>query len=43
MREIDIWTRYDNSNNKAERIAFGGKKVQTRINNKDIFKKIKEL
>ena len=26
MDEVDVWVIYDNSNNKGERVAFGGEK-----------------
>jgi predicted ABC-type ATPase len=42
MNEVDIWIIYDNSDCQRERIAFGGKKIRTRINNVDKFNKIKD-
>ena len=41
MKEVDIWILYDNSHNKGERIAFGGRKVVTKVNNQEKFNKIK--
>jgi predicted ABC-type ATPase len=42
MKECDIWVLYDNSENKAERVAFGGKELKTRINDKDKYEKIQQ-
>ena len=41
MREVDIWAIYDNSQYKRERIAFGGKSIETKINDINNFKIIK--
>lgn len=41
MKEVDIWILYDNSHNKGERIAFGGRKVVTKVDNQEKFNKIK--
>lgn len=41
MAEVDIWILYDNSYNKGERIAFGGKDIQTKIKDKIKFEYIK--
>lgn len=41
MQEVDIWTIYDNSEQPAERIAFGRRNSRMRINNKDKFNRIK--
>lgn len=40
MQEVDIWTIYDNSDERRERIAFGGKSIPIRINNQTKFEKI---
>lgn len=40
MPEVDIWILYDNSQNKSERVAFGGKKIQMKVCDKEKFKKI---
>ncbi len=41
MDEVDIWTIYDNSQYKRERIAFGGKNIKSVVNNINKFNKIK--
>ena len=41
MDEVDVWVIYDNSNNKGERVAFGGKAITTKIKDKLKFNKIK--
>ena len=41
MDEVDVWVIYDNSNNKGERVAFGGKAISTKIKDKLKFNKIK--
>jgi predicted ABC-type ATPase len=41
MNEVDIWVLFDNSNNKGERIAFGGKNLPIKINDKVKFETIK--
>lgn len=41
MDEVDVWVIYDNSNNKGERVAFGGKSIPTKIKDKLKFNKIK--
>lgn len=41
MKEMDIWILFDNSQNLAERVAFGGKRFQTKINDKFKFEIIK--
>lgn len=41
MKEVDIWILFDNSLNRAERIAFGGKRFHTKINDKVKFEIIK--
>lgn len=43
MNEVDVWALYDNSYNKGERIAFGGKNIQTKIKDEIKFNKIKNL
>lgn len=43
MNEADVWVLYDNSYNKGERIAFGGKNIQTKIKDEIKFNKIKNL
>lgn len=42
MQEVDIWVMYDNSYNQRERIAFGGVKLPTKINDKKKFQKIED-
>lgn len=42
MQEVDVWVMYDNSYNHRERIAFGGNRIPTKINDKVKFEKIKE-
>ena len=34
MNSVDVWVLYDNSNNNSERIAFGGKRISTKVNDK---------
>lgn len=41
MQEVDVWVLFDNSNNKGERIAFGGKDISTKIKDKVKFETIK--
>lgn len=41
MNEVDVWAIYDNSEFLRERIAFGGKKLATTVNDNDKFCKIK--
>ena len=43
MNEVDVWALYDNSYNKGERNAFGGKNIQTKIKDEIKFNKIKNL
>ena len=38
MNEVDVWVLYDNSNNRGERVAFGGKTIPTKISDKVKFK-----
>lgn len=40
MKEVDIWTLFDNTEDNAELIAFGGRTRRTRIKNNDKFEKI---
>ncbi len=40
MNKVDVWSIYDNSTLLKERIAFGGRNVRTRINNKIKFSKV---
>ena len=40
MDEVDVWVIYDNSNNKGERVAFGGKAIPTKVKDKLKFDKI---
>lgn len=42
MQEVDVWVMYDNSYNHRERIAFGGSRIPTKINDTVKFEKIKE-
>jgi predicted ABC-type ATPase len=41
MDEVDIWVIYDNSQYQRERIAFGGKSMETKVSDNDKFKIIK--
>lgn len=41
--EVDIWVLFDNSRNKGERIAFGGRKLPAKVKDKIKFDKIKVL
>jgi predicted ABC-type ATPase len=41
MKEVDIWAIYDNSDYERKRIAFGGRYIRTRINNKTQYNEIK--
>ena len=41
MKEVDIWILFDNSSNKGERIAFGGKSIPTKIKDKQKYNIIK--
>lgn len=41
MKEVDIWAIYDNSEYKRERIAFGVKMTQLKINDINKFEIIK--
>lgn len=43
MDEVDIWVLFDNSDNKSERIAFGGRNVSLKVRDKDKFNKIKDI
>ena len=38
MKEVDIWAIYDNSQYQRERIAFGGKSIETKINDINKYK-----
>ena len=42
MEEVDIWILFDNSLNKGERIAFGGRQLPTKIKDIVKFKIIKD-
>lgn len=42
MNEVDIWILFDNSTNKGERVAFGGRNIPIKIKDKVKFKMIKE-
>ena len=42
MKEVDLWTIYDNSNNKRVFIAKGGKNIVEEIYSEKIFNKIKD-
>ena len=42
MSEVDIWAIYDNSQYQRERVAFGGKSMETKINDSTKFKIISE-
>lgn len=40
MQEVDVWVIYDNSDNKRERIAFGGRTIPAKIKDKIKFNEI---
>lgn len=42
MKEVDVWTIYDNTNDLSRMIAFGGKNICTSINDAQTFEKIKD-
>ena len=42
MKEVDIWILFDNSLNKGERVAFGGRLLPTKIKDIVKFKIIKD-
>ena len=42
MKEVDIWILFDNSLNKGERVAFGGRQFPTKIKDIVKFKIIKD-
>ena len=42
MKEVDVWTIYDNTNDSSRMIAFGGKNICTNINDAQTFEKIKD-
>ena len=42
MKEVDIWILFDNSLNKGERVAFGGRQLPTKIKDIVKFKRIKD-
>ena len=42
MKEVDIWILFDNSLNKGERFAFGGRLLPTKIKDIVKFKIIKD-
>lgn len=42
MNEVDIWAIYDNSQYQRERVAFGGKSMETKINDSNKFKIIRD-
>lgn len=42
MNEVDIWAIYDNSQYQRERVAFGGKSMETKINDRNKFKIISD-
>ena len=42
MKEVDIWAIYDNSEQPRERIAYGGKDIDTVICNETKYKEIKK-
>ena len=43
MKEVDIWILFDNSLNKGERVAFGGRLLPTKIKDIVKFKRIKDM
>ena len=43
MNEVDIWILFDNSYNRVERIAFGGRNIPIKIKDKVKFKIVREL
>lgn len=42
MNEVDVWVLYDNSNNRGERVAFGGKNIPLKVKDKVKFNVIKD-
>lgn len=42
MNEVDIWVLYDNNDKRGVRIAFGGKNIPIKVNDKVTFNKIKD-
>lgn len=42
MHEVDVWVLYDNSNNRGERVAFGGKNIPLKVKDKVKFNVIKD-
>lgn len=40
MKEVDVWSLYDNSHFTRDRIAFGGKKIKTVVKDTDKFNNI---
>ena len=42
MKEVDIWILFDNSLNKGECVAFGGRQLPTKIKDIVKFKIIKD-
>ena len=42
MKEVDIWILFDNSLNKGECVAFGGRLLPTKIKDIVKFKRIKD-
>lgn len=43
MKEVDIWILFDNSYDKGERIAFGGRNITTKVKDRIKFDKISKL
>ena len=41
MNEVDIWVLYDNNDRRGVRIAFGGKNIPIKVNDKVTFNKVK--
>lgn len=42
MKEVDLWVLYDNCDKNGVRIAFGGRKIPTKVNDKLKFNKVKD-
>ncbi len=40
MKEVDIWVLYDNSQNRGERVAFGGRNIPVKTNDIVKYEKI---
>lgn len=43
MKLVDIWVLFDNSLNRGERIAFGGRNIALKVNDNDKYNTIKSI